>query len=199
MQNALKIAMVAGALGLAAQAQAVTFDLQVSDSNGLWGNGQVTASELTSGIYLVTSGSLQLSGGPYTFFDGSLVQNPNANGSLFTAVVYGGTHFDGVDDIIVQSGSSAFVLSDNGIVFNDSSYSTGGGNGLAIALWANGPGPGNDGAVFNGFNDTPYWDAFNDGLTVTVSELPVPDGGLTAGLLGGALIGLGALRRKLQF
>jgi len=46
-----------------------------------------------------------------------------------------------------------------------------------------------------------YWDSNypdNSGsITANVTVGSVPDGGLTAGLLGGALIGLGALRRKL--
>jgi hypothetical protein len=61
-------------------------------------------------------------------------------------------------------------------------------NNPGFNLWGNGPG---SYTLFDA-SDTEYYGA-NGAATLTA----VPDGGMTFGLLGGALVGLQALRRKL--
>jgi hypothetical protein len=164
-----------------------TFDIQISQGSDVLGTGQVTTTPITTGTYLATGGSLELTSGLYAPFNGALVPNPNANGAPWVAVVYGGTDFIGLDDLIVKTGPSTFGLDANGILFNDPSFPTGGGNGLVIALWNDSPGPGNGSAAFNGYNNNP-WATEVDGLTITLTN--VPDPGTTSVFL---LIGLVAL------
>jgi hypothetical protein len=190
-------------VGLCYPCGANSFDLQFSSGNLVWGNGVVTATELSPGVFLATGGSFQLTAGPYAGFSGNLV--PTAGQGLwcgggprdFEFTAYGGTDI-GFDDLIVQSSPTTFALTDWGLLFNDTQFSRPGGSGLVFNPWLNAPGdsgylgPGDYVAGFNGYNNQPWFDQYHG--TMTITDCPVPDGGATALLLGIGLVALGAMR-----
>jgi hypothetical protein len=178
MQNILKIAMVAGALGLAAQAKAVEYSITFSGSV-FSANGQI---DVSGGV--ADSGYLTVAGGPdsgtYSLVAlGSPLINGDVTPSYSTLRAPSG---DQIFDDVVYVGSNPF-LTGNGLEFANSDL-------IGFNLWGNGPGYY---SLFASSRNVYVIDGGNATLTAVV-----PDGGLTAGLLGGALLGLGALRRKLQ-
>lgn len=97
-------------------------------------------------------------------------------------------------DNVVNVGSDPFI-DDTGLAFADGPAQTAGT--IGFNLWSNGPGS------YTVFGDPPWGSPYTSGTaTLTVATdnpngSPVPDGGMTVSLLGGALIGLQTLRRKL--
>jgi hypothetical protein len=178
MQNILKIAMVAGALGLAAQAKAVEYSITFS---GTWGVAAINA----NGTVDVGAGGLA-DGGSLNVTTG-----PNQGSFNFQPVLsfenYNGDN-TGNDNLVYVNNLTDF-LDIGGLSF---------GNRYAgYGLWDNGSGQ----YELWGYNypsppNTGY--GVPDAIGTATLTAVVPDGGLTAGLLGGALLGLGALRRKLQ-
>ena len=174
------------------RANSINFSIQVLDGSSVWGSGIVSAAELgNTGNYLATSGSLQLTGGPFSPFDGALVPNPNSDGSPWNPIVYGGTQFIGLDDLIVQTGPSTYGLDQDGLLFNDPSFATGGGYGLVGNPYDYSGGN----VLFNGYANDP-WASNYGGLTITVTN--IPDGGTTAALLGFGVVGCALVSRKLK-
>ena len=212
MKNMQNLGMVAACALLALSTSALkatsfNFDL---DSAGL-GSGQVTTTEISPGIFLATSGYFNLdAGGPYAPVAATGTLIPTAGLGLWNGgVPFGPTVFDwrsyggtdlGFDDLIVQTGPAAYSVTYFGLLFR---ASTGPGTGLDFGPSLNSPGDySNVGMLYNGAvpgNEYAPYAAWVDPINLTLTDPPsVPDGGLTAGLLGGALAGLGALRRKFQ-
>jgi hypothetical protein len=202
MKHFLKLVLSALAgLALAAAPRAtanvMTFDLQFSGANGDVGVGQVSATEISPGTYLATSGTFALSAGPLAPYSSTLVTIPGNGtpGQTYNSELYGGTVLT-YDDLIVQTPSAPggyAVTYAGGLLFNDAGYAyTDNSSGLAFYLSLNGPDDyaGNYDFWSGGRNNEAY---LEEPGTLTISA--VPDGGTTLAMLGAGLFGLGWLRR----
>ena len=153
--------------------RAITFDISFVD-DGTAAAGVLTADPMAGGGYLVSGGSLTVTAdspsSPSAVSTTPYLLVPGADTTSPGVGPLGFTY----DNVI----SAGYTLDNNGLLFS--------GNGWLINLYS---GP-------DTFFDADYSFSYFAYGTITIS--PVPDGGLTAGLLGGALLGLGALRRKLQ-
>jgi hypothetical protein len=180
----LQAAVLAAALGVAAQAGAALYDITFS-SPEMTGSGQLIATPNGDGSYTVTSGHFQLNTGPYAGAAAALVPDPNPgpNPAPWTQVVYGGTDFIGLDDKLLPGRTA--VLDFDGLLFNDTSFPRPGGAGLVFNLFYY---QGSYQLLFNGYNNEP-WATDYDGGTVTLIAVPEPTAIASAALL--LLISLG--------
>jgi hypothetical protein len=161
----MQLFVLAGALLLGTQARATMYDITYSDPEGNIGSGSLTASPNGDGSYTIVSGTFALSAGPFAGADASFVSYPNGG----VAVLYGGTDFIGVDDLLFPSGT-AYVDGD-GPIFNDASYPRSGGTGLAFNLYYNGS---SYELLFNGYNNQPWATSYSGG-TLRLNAVPVPE------------------------
>ena len=183
-----------------ATANVMPFDLQFTGNNGDVGSGLVTATEISAGTYLATSGSFSLSAGPYNNpYSSTLATLPvdGIPGNTYNSEMYGGTVLT-YDDLIVQNPAAAggyAVTYAGGLLFNDPAYSfPDTATGLAFYLSLNAPDDysGNQTFWSGGANNEAY--QYEEG-TLTISA--VPDGGTTLCMLGAGLFTIGCVRRTM--
>jgi hypothetical protein len=189
MRTKLTLLALAVALAISPVAMADTFayDFTTTLSNAFT-NGVLTASgtEVTSGVYLITSGTLSL------FSVGLGFDPPIATGNVVPIPVAGtpGDTFTSPSgyfyyDNLLTPGSVP-SLDNSGLLFILS-------NGDEMNIYANG------GSVSSALEYTLYE---SNGAQVNgnfnVINATTPDGGMTLMLLGGVLVGLETLRRKLR-
>jgi len=175
MKNLFKLTIVAGTLVVAAQANAESFNLSFTGDDGTTVNGQVDA--------VLKNGTYELSGGSVNLVPGG--DNPND----FTAGIYSAQVFNPIFPAEILSPSGYFIY-DNEILYGQNPFVSNGGllfmdGSLELNLFSDGP------SVYQIYE--------NNGANVYADPNinKTPDGAPTAGLLGGALAGLLALRRKL--
>ena len=176
----LQIAIMAGALVLAVQARANTETISINfagDDSRTIGSGTVIGNQVSGNLYEAVSGSFTISAGPaFTLETYTLIPNPNPPNQSTSPSGY--FYFDNT----VADGMTPF-LDNNGLLFHNGT--------LELNLYWSG-GNSVDGYVL--------YD--NKGVNIGGSAYEsavgsVPDGGMTIALLGGALMGLAGLRRKL--
>jgi hypothetical protein len=175
MKNLLQLAITAGVLVLAGQANAGSFNLSFTGDDGTVVAGQVDT--------ILVDGNYELSGGTVDLVPGA--GNPND----FTAGTYSALVFNPLfpDEILSSSG---YFIYDNELLYGQNPFVSNGGllftdGGLELNLFSDGP------SVYQ------IYESNGANVYADPDLSAVPDGGTTAGLFGGALAGLLALRRKL--
>lgn len=204
MKHPLKIAALLAGLAvvsaLTAKANIITFDLQYTGDNGDDGSGQVTATEISPGTYLATSGTFTLSAGPYNPYTSSLVTIPNSGtpGQAYDSEMYGGTVIT-YDDLIVQNPSAPGGYTTTyagGLLFNNPAYAFPDGA-TGMAFYLSQISPGNPAQTYSFWSGGAHNEAYQEEtgvLTITA----MPDSGATAALLGLGLMTLGLFRRTVK-
>ena len=200
----LKMSVLMAGLSLAsvsaAIANEITFNLQYTGGNGDDGSGQVTATEISPGTYLATSGSFTLNAGPYNPYSSSLVTIPGNGtpGSVYYSELYGGTVLN-YDDLIVEDAAAPSGYTTTyvgGLLFNEPTYSfSDGSTGMAVYFSQNSPGDASDYYTFwSGGAHNEAYQVESGALTISA----VPDRAVTASLLGLSLFSLGCMTRLVR-
>jgi hypothetical protein len=190
MKSTLTIAVMAGALGLAAQANAGWFDFTEAD-----GNGNVTATAwVNTDDGIATAGTLTITGGEdngvWSLVDLSSLaaaQGVNLSQAPNTAVYVTVPNPANGDNLLVDNWfyvNAGLQMDPYGLLFER--------NGVLLDLSSMYE-PGYTGNV-NASGEYGIYDGVSIGGSGTCG---VPDGGMTASLLGTGLIGLAMFRRKL--
>ncbi|MGA2240357.1 MAG: hypothetical protein ABSG74_14225 [Candidatus Bathyarchaeia archaeon] len=175
----LQAALLAGALGLAVQAQAsVVFDLTYSDPSGNAANGQLTANPNDDGSYTAISGTLDITASTTAGVVGSYSLYFNPNGTAPTvspagAFIYDNQLFPGKDPYLTTYG---LLLWTSGV--------------REINLWGNSPGNYSLYAYDNGVG---YTLTYTGPATVTLVPEPTT---MVAGIGALGLVLLGMFRSK---
>jgi len=142
--------------------------------------------------FSATYGAYTISGSFDATTTGSLLSDPTNITLLVNGVNPGGTGFlDGWDNpspvISLVPGQSDFAFIENNDVEGSTievGFHLPGGTGVAGLLYLGGP------------IGSAEWVSETSGITIEPASATVPEGGETIALLGGALLGLAALRRK---
>ena len=185
MKNMQSLGAVATCVLLALSTSAVSaisFDISFV-GGGATAKGVLTADPMLGGGYLVSDGSLTVTA--------DSPSSPSAVSITPYLLVPGANTGAGVGELGFQYDnviSAGYTLDSYGLLFS--------GNGWLINLYTYVP------ETYYEL-DNSYSEFWYGTTTISPAAAPsggsaVPDGGLTVGLLGGALLGLGALRRKLQ-
>jgi hypothetical protein len=166
---------MAGTLALAVRANADSFNLLFTGTDGTVVSGEVSAS--------LVNGTYELSGGTVTLDPGL------GNRSGFTAGTYSALVSNPIFPAEILSPSGYFIY-DNALLYGQDPFVSNGGllfrdGSLELNLFSDGPG------IYQ------IYESNGANVYADPDDQKVPDGGPTAGLLGGALAGLVALRRKL--
>jgi hypothetical protein len=164
--------------------RATSFTITFSSGDTTLANGSLLATpeggglfEATSGTLTVPTATLGLPAATYTLLPDPFGSMPVL--TLDSSILY--------DDLLSYPAAPGSSLTDNGLVFNG----TVAGKYWEINLYTYGFDTLY--VVQNKYNALEYG---NFSAVDPPSGDPIPDGGVTAGLLGGALIGLQAWRRK---
>ena len=150
-----------------------TFDY-IFNSGGVTATGTLTGDLIAPGEYLLTSGTIHLTGAPANLDgNGALVPNPP-----YAFEVGGGTTLNGLDDLFFP-GADPQIDTAGGLAFLMNS-------GLGVGLWGNSPG---SYGMFGG-----DWELYTNGsFSATAAPAPEP---ATFAMFGAGLIGLGAVIRR---
>jgi hypothetical protein len=186
---------VCGLLLAASPLRAVSFDFAFTSGATTLADGVITATPEGAGLYEVTGGALTVPAATLGLPAATYALLPDPFGSLPVLSLNPGFPFL-YDDSLSYPGALGSYLTDNGLVFNGTvagkyweiNLYTYGVDTLYVAQYTYSD------FEYGNFQISPV---LARPLPVVVPlAVQVPDGGVTAGLLGGALVGLLAWRRK---